>query len=117
MTQAIQCARPGAMIGYVGVPHGVELDGQSLFFSQTGMLGGPAPVRRFLPHLIDLVLKRKINPGKVFDLTLPLDRGRGGLPRDGRAPRDQDAAASLNHGAPTHGRMAERRTQKDRRSR
>ena len=72
MTQAIRCARPGAMIGYVGVPHGVELDGQSLFFSQTGMLGGPAPVRRFLPHLIDLVLERKIEPGKVFDLTLPL---------------------------------------------
>ncbi len=72
MTQAIRCARPGAMIGYVGVPHGVELDGQSLFFSQTGMMGGPAPVRRFLPHLIDLVLERKINPGKVFDLTLPL---------------------------------------------
>ncbi len=72
MTQAIRSARPGAMIGYVGVPHGVELDGQSLFFSQTGMLGGPAPVRRFLPHLIDLVLERKINPGKVFDLTLPL---------------------------------------------
>jgi threonine dehydrogenase-like Zn-dependent dehydrogenase len=74
MTQAIQAARPGAMIGYVGVPHGVELDGQWLFFSQRGMLGGPAPVRRFLPHLIDLVLTRKINPGKVFDLTLPLDQ-------------------------------------------
>jgi threonine dehydrogenase-like Zn-dependent dehydrogenase len=72
MMQAIHCARPGAMIGYVGVPHGVELDGQSLFFSQTGMLGGPAPVRRFLPHLMELVLQRKINPGKVFDLTLPL---------------------------------------------
>ena len=72
MTQAIRSARPGAMIGYVGVPHGVELDGQQLFFSQTGMLGGPAPVRRFLPHLIDLVLTRKIEPGKVFDLTLPL---------------------------------------------
>ena len=72
MKQAIRCARPGAMIGYVGVPHGVQLDGQALFFSQTGMLGGPAPVRRFLPDLIDLVLERKINPGKVFDLTLPL---------------------------------------------
>jgi threonine dehydrogenase-like Zn-dependent dehydrogenase len=72
MAQAIQCARPGAMIGYVGVPHGVELDGQQLFFSQTGMMGGPAPVRRFLPHLIDLVLRREINPGKVFDLELPL---------------------------------------------
>jgi len=72
MMQAIHSARPGAMIGYVGVPHGVELDGQELFFSQIGMLGGPAPVRRFLPHLIDLVLQRKIVPGKVFDLSLPL---------------------------------------------
>ena len=72
MSQAILCARPGAMIGYVGVPHGVELDGQQLFFSQTGMMGGPAPVRRFLPHLMDLVVTRKINPGKVFDLELPL---------------------------------------------
>lgn len=72
MHQAIQLARPGAMIGYVGVPHGVQLDGQQLFFSQTGMQGGPAPVRRFLPHLMDLVLSRKINPGKVFDLSLPL---------------------------------------------
>lgn len=72
MKQAIQCARPGAMIGYVGVPHGVQLEGQALFFSQTGMLGGPAPVRRFLAHLMDLVVQRKINPGKVFDLELPL---------------------------------------------
>ena len=72
MQQAIQVTRPGGMIGYVGVPHGVELDGQALFFSQTGMLGGPAPVRRFLPHLLDRVLSRKINPGKVFDLHLPM---------------------------------------------
>lgn len=72
MNQALQVARPGSMIGYVGVPHGVQFDGQSLFFSQVGMLGGPAPVRRFLPDLIDLVLSRKINPGKVFDLTIPL---------------------------------------------
>ena len=72
MMQAIQCARPGAMVGYVGVPHGVELDGQALFFSQRGLLGGPAPVRRFLPHLMDMVMERRIDPGKVFDLTLPL---------------------------------------------
>ena len=63
MTQALQRARPGSMIGYVGVPHGVQFDGQQLFFAQIGMLGGPAPVRRFLPHLMDLVLERKINPG------------------------------------------------------
>jgi threonine dehydrogenase-like Zn-dependent dehydrogenase len=67
MTQALQVARPGSMIGYVGVPHGVQFDGQTLFFSQTGMMGGPAPVRRFMPHLLDLVLSRKVNPGKVFD--------------------------------------------------
>jgi threonine dehydrogenase-like Zn-dependent dehydrogenase len=72
MNQALQVARPGSMMGYVGVPHGVQFDGQSLFFTQVGMLGGPAPVRRFLPHLMDLVLTRKINPGKVFDLAIPL---------------------------------------------
>lgn len=72
MQQALQVARPGSMIGYVGVPHGVTFDGHNLFFGQVGMLGGPAPVRRYLPHLIDLVLTRKINPGKVFDLELPL---------------------------------------------
>ena len=72
MAQAINATRPGGSIGYVGVPHGVELDGQRLFFAQTNLLGGPAPVRRFLPHLMDLVLQRKIAPGKVFDLTLPL---------------------------------------------
>jgi len=72
MMQALNCCRPGGSIGYVGVPHGVQLDGQMLFFQQKNMLGGPAPVRRFLPHLIDLVMTRKINPGKVFDLQLPL---------------------------------------------
>lgn len=73
MHQAINCARPGGSIGFVGVPHGVELNGEFLFFAQKNLLGGPAPVRRFLPDLIDLVLGRKINPGKVFDLTLPLE--------------------------------------------
>jgi threonine dehydrogenase-like Zn-dependent dehydrogenase len=72
MQTAIDCARPGSMIGYVGVPHGVTFDGQSLFFAQRGMIGGPAPVRRFLPQLLDLILTRKINPGRVFDLELPL---------------------------------------------
>ncbi len=74
MMQAIGCTRPGGAIGYVGVPHGVELDGQRLFFSHVRLHGGPAPVRSYLPKLIDLVLSGKINPGKVFDLTLPLDQ-------------------------------------------
>lgn len=72
MMQAINCCRPGGSIGYVGVPHGVQLDGQMLFFQQKNLLGGPAPVRRFLPDLIDLIMTRRINPGKVFDLELPL---------------------------------------------
>ncbi|MGP4669610.1 zinc-dependent alcohol dehydrogenase family protein [Agrobacterium pusense] len=72
MSQAINCARPGGKIGFVGVPHGVQLDGQNLFFQQKSLLGGPAPVRRFLPYLMDLVVDRQINPGRVFDLEAPL---------------------------------------------
>jgi threonine dehydrogenase-like Zn-dependent dehydrogenase len=74
MMQAIRSTRPGGFIGYVGVPHGVELNGEKLFFAHVHLHGGPAPVRRYLPKLIDLVLSAKINPGKVFDLTLPLDQ-------------------------------------------
>jgi len=74
MMQAIHSTRPGGYVGYVGVPHGVALNGQELFFAHVHLHGGPAPVRRFLPKLIDLVWNRKINPGKVFDLTLPLDQ-------------------------------------------
>lgn len=74
MMQAIQSARPGGCVSYVGVPHGVNLDGAPLFFSHVRLHGGPAPVRRYLPELIHLVLDGKINPGKVFDLVLPLER-------------------------------------------
>src|SRR5438552_6569945 len=74
MMQAIGSTRPGGAVGYVGVPHGVDLDGEKLFYAHVHLHGGPAPVRRFLPELIDLVWKGKINPGKVFDLTLPLDQ-------------------------------------------
>jgi threonine dehydrogenase-like Zn-dependent dehydrogenase len=78
MMQAIHSTRPGGSVGYVGVPHGVELNGQELFFAHVHLHGGPAPVRGFLPSLIDLVWSGKINPGKVFDLTLPLDQVAGG---------------------------------------
>jgi threonine dehydrogenase-like Zn-dependent dehydrogenase len=73
MMQAIQSTRRGGYVGYVGVPHGVELNGEQLFFAHVHLHGGPAPVRRYLLELIKLVWDRKINPGKVFDLTLPLD--------------------------------------------
>jgi len=73
MLQAVHATRPGGHVGYVGVTHG-DLPGDQLFFSHTHLHGGPAPVRRFLPELIDLIWNRQIDPGKVFDLTLPLDQ-------------------------------------------
>ncbi|MFI6519751.1 zinc-dependent alcohol dehydrogenase family protein [Spirillospora sp. NPDC050679] len=74
MRQALRSARPGGNVGFVGVPHDVALDGQELFFSHVGLRGGPAPVRRYLPDLIDRILTGAIDPGKVFDLTLPLEQ-------------------------------------------
>jgi threonine dehydrogenase-like Zn-dependent dehydrogenase len=78
MMQAIRSTRPGGHVGYVGVAHGVELPGEELFFSHVHLHGGPAPVRRFLPELIDLIWNRQIDPGKVFDLTLPLEQAAAG---------------------------------------
>jgi threonine dehydrogenase-like Zn-dependent dehydrogenase len=72
MMQAIRSTRPGGSVGYVGVLHG-EIPANDLFFSHVRLHGGPAPVRRFLPELIDLIWKREIDPGRVFDLELPLD--------------------------------------------
>src|SRR5438309_988999 len=74
MKQAIGSTRKGGYVSYVGVQHGGQLEGQELFFAHVHLHGGPAPVRRFLPKLIDLVLNGKVNPGKVFDLTLPLEQ-------------------------------------------
>jgi len=77
--QAIRSTRPGGHIGFVGVAHeGVNLPMDEVFFSEVHLHGGPAPVRRFLPDLIQLVWDRKINPGRVFDLTLPMDQAAEG---------------------------------------
>jgi len=78
MMQAIKSTRPGGHVGYVGVSHDVALSGLELFFSHVHLHGGPAPVRRFLPELIDLIWNRTINPGQVFDLTLPLEQAADG---------------------------------------
>ncbi|KAA9163279.1 zinc-dependent alcohol dehydrogenase family protein [Amycolatopsis acidicola] len=72
MQQALRSTRPGGGVGIVGVPHGVSIDGEQLFYSHVRVQGGPAPVRRFLPELVELILNGEINPGKVFDLDLPL---------------------------------------------
>lgn len=78
MLQAIGATRPGGYVSYVGVPHGVQLDGTGLFFSHVHLHGGPAPVRRFLPELIERVWDREIEPGRVFDLRLPLEQAAEG---------------------------------------
>jgi threonine dehydrogenase-like Zn-dependent dehydrogenase len=78
MLQAFRATRYGGSVGYVGVSHGVELPGEELFFAEVHLFGGPAPVRRFLPELIDLIWRRKIEPGKVFDLELPLSQAAEG---------------------------------------
>jgi threonine dehydrogenase-like Zn-dependent dehydrogenase len=78
MMQAIDATRPGGHVGFVGVSHDVTITGDELFFSEVHLHGGPAPVRRFLPELIQLIWDRTIDPGKVFDLTLPLDEAAEG---------------------------------------
>ena len=78
MMQAIRSTRPGGHVGYVGVSHDVALPGDELFMSHVHLHGGPAPVRRFLPDLMDRIWQRKINPAKVFDLELPLDDAASG---------------------------------------
>jgi threonine dehydrogenase-like Zn-dependent dehydrogenase len=93
MMQAIRSTRPGGHVGYVGVPHGVELPGEELFFSHVQLHGGPAPVRRFLPELIKLIWDRQIDPGKVFDLELPLEQAAAGY----RAMDERRAVKVLLH--------------------
>jgi threonine dehydrogenase-like Zn-dependent dehydrogenase len=78
MLQAIGATRPGGHVGFVGVAHGVELSVEGLFWSLAHLHGGPAPVRRFLPELIELIWNREIDPGKVFDLSLPLEEAAEG---------------------------------------
>jgi threonine dehydrogenase-like Zn-dependent dehydrogenase len=78
MMQAIRSTRHGGHVGYVGVAHDVELPGNELFFAAVHLHGGPAPVRRFLPRLVELIWERAINPGVVFDLALPLEQAAEG---------------------------------------
>jgi threonine dehydrogenase-like Zn-dependent dehydrogenase len=93
LMQSIRATRPGGHVGFVGVVHDVQLPMDEYFFSHVHLHGGPAPVRRFLPELIDLILNRKINPGKVFDLTLPLEQVAEGY----RAMDERRAIKALLH--------------------
>ena len=78
MMQAIHASRPGGHVGFVGLTHDVAVPGMDLFWSLAHVHGGPAPVRRFLPELVDLIWNREIDPGKVFDVQLPLDEAAEG---------------------------------------
>jgi threonine dehydrogenase-like Zn-dependent dehydrogenase len=91
MNQALHATRPGGHVGFVGVAHGVALDGMDLFWSLAHVHGGPAPVRRFLPELLDLIWTRQIDPGKVFDLHLPLEEAAEGY----RAMDQREAIKTL----------------------
>jgi threonine dehydrogenase-like Zn-dependent dehydrogenase len=74
MMQAVRSARPGGHVGFAGVLHDVAIPGEEYFYSHVHLHGGPAPVRRFLPELVDLIWNLQMDPGKVFDLALPLDQ-------------------------------------------
>ncbi|HEX4734108.1 MAG TPA: zinc-dependent alcohol dehydrogenase family protein [Thermoleophilaceae bacterium] len=73
MDTALSIARPGSIVGYVGVPHGVEFKVERMFYGNRGVLGGPAPARAYIPELLDDVLEGRINPGVVFDYATDLD--------------------------------------------
>ncbi|WP_433794825.1 zinc-binding dehydrogenase [Actinoplanes sp. CA-252034] len=78
MMQAVHSTRSGGHVGFVGVTHDVSLPGMDMFNALVHLHGGPAPVRRFLPDLMRLIGDRAIDPGKVFDLTLPLEQAAEG---------------------------------------
>lgn len=93
MELAIRVARPGGTIGYVGVPHGVVekgLDIMGLFFANLTLRGGPAPVRAYMPELMEDVLAGTLDPSPVFDMTVDL----AGVP-DGYAAMDQRKALKV----------------------
>ena len=74
VVQALKAARPGGMVGWVGVPHVTDIPQEHMFWKNVGLRGGPAPVRAYLPDLLQRVWDGRIEPGKVFDLTLPLEQ-------------------------------------------
>lgn len=93
MDLAIQVARPGGTLGYVGVPHGVASDGldiMGMFYKNLTVRGGPAPVRAYMPELMEDVLAGTLDPSPVFDMTVDL----AGVP-EGYAAMDQRRALKV----------------------
>jgi threonine dehydrogenase-like Zn-dependent dehydrogenase len=73
MATAFSIARPGSIVGAIGAPHGVEVPIDTVIFRNIGLRGGVAPVRRYIPELLDDVLEGRINPGRVFNFETDLD--------------------------------------------
>ena len=73
MQTAIAIARPGSVVGNVGLPHDVEIPASGIFVRNVGIHGGPAPVRAYIPELMEDVLDGRINPGRVFDFKTDLE--------------------------------------------
>ena len=73
MATAFAIARPGSVVGAIGAPHGVEVPIETVIFRNVGLRGGVAPVRRYLPELLEAVLAGAINPGRIFDFETDLE--------------------------------------------
>jgi threonine dehydrogenase-like Zn-dependent dehydrogenase len=79
MNQAIGSVRGGGKVGYVGVPTGGSRLPIGVLFSRNITVGGGmAPARHYIPELLPDVLSGAIDPGRVFDLELPLDAAAEG---------------------------------------
>ena len=92
-TTAVSVTRPGGTVGYVGVPHGVEVPIGTTFFRNIGLRGGAAPVRTYIPELLHDVLQGRIDPGRVFDFETDLD----GIAAAYAAMDERRAVKSLVH--------------------
>ena len=73
MATAFAVARPGSVVGAIGAPHGVEVPIETVIFRNVGLRGGVAPVRRYLPELLEAVLAGAINPGRILDFETDLE--------------------------------------------
>ncbi len=75
MQTAMGIVRAGGAVGRVGVPHyqAIPGTGESMFFSNITVSGGPAPVRAYIQELLPDILEGRIEPGRVFDRVIGLD--------------------------------------------
>src|SRR2546429_2270445 len=72
---ALRIARPGGAVGRVGVPQHKQIPTtMQAFYDNVTIGGGPAPARAYIEELLPDVLEGRIEPGRVFDRTVSLDK-------------------------------------------